>query len=310
MVKREVCCRSFGGTGWIDARDQILVRNEHFRVIAGRQTGRVMILDTRYDAGISLSLPDAGPPFPFKATESDPVIACESADGHLVVSVTGHSMTFRGVTRVMKLVIGESPMIRVSGQIIARDSGMVVPRLRQCVTAGYRHSETVIPTRDGIISHSDASFPFGLQDLPHDPAFYPETWCMLRYRRHIAGFVWTGKPDDIRFTEWKILMLNYHDIAIEPEKPWILPDSYLWVGPGDEQTVRDMWSGLSGRKSELQLQPQPLIGFDREIAPLIVQGRQTNQPAVPQPPGVFRIGVADPGRKSGRRTPSPGASLA
>lgn len=269
-IDRELCGTVFGGAGWMETKDLLRVRNGHFTATVNKHSSRITIIDNRHDAGISLSLPDAGPPFPFKSTEADPVFSCTGDNGRVVLVVTSDSSVFRGITRNLTLTIGESPLIRISGQITSRDSAMKIPRIRQAVTAGFRHSETVIPTREGIISHSDASFPFGPQDLPHDPAFYPEKWCMLRYRRNIAGFIWTGTPDDIRFADWKIATLNYHDTAIDPEHPWILPENYVWLGPGDELTMQNLWSEFSGDKPELHV--QPLIGFDREIVPLIVHG--------------------------------------
>lgn len=270
VIDREVCGTTFGGTGWAGFKHQILVRNTHFLVIIPKQTGRITIVDNRHDAGMTVWLPDAGPPFPFKPTESAAKFSCSMENGRVTVDVTSDSATFRGVTRTLRLTIGESPLIHISGGIATRDSAMVIPRIRQTVSAGFRHSETVIPTREGIISHSDSPFPFGLLDLPHDPAFYPETWCMLRYRRHIAGFLWTGSPDDIRFSEWKIATLNYHDTCIEPGQPWYMPDSYVWLGPGDELTMQNLWADFCGKTPGLRV--QPLIGFDRSIVPLIVRG--------------------------------------
>lgn len=275
VVRREICGRSFGGIGWVESKDQIIARNEFIQVIASRQSGRIMILDARYDCGLTVMLPDPGPPFPYKPSDSNPVISCKMENAQLIITVESDSSSFHGVNRMLKLTIGDSLLIHLSGHIITRESSLQIPSIRHAVSAGRFHSETVIPTRDGILSHSEAAFPFGPEDLSHAPGDYPESWFMLKYDRSITGFLWTGIPDDITFAEWKIVTLTYNDVTITPDRPWILPDSYVYIGPGDEKTIQNLWAGVSFKAPKLHV--QPLIGFDRSIAPLIVQGNETIQ---------------------------------
>jgi ribosomal protein S18 acetylase RimI-like enzyme len=273
VQKRDVCGCDMGQAGWVDSREKLIARNAFVTVIADRNTGRVMIFDRQSKCGFSAALPDAGPPFPFHSTEVNPDISCTRENGRLVLSVTSDSTAFRGVTRVMKLSLGDGPLIRLSGQIIARESRVLIPKIRQSVYGSMGHSETVIPTRDGILSHSEASFPFGQADLPVDPGFYPESWVMLRFKRSVAGFVWEEEPDEINWADWKFLTLTYHNVAVSPDKPWNLPDSHIYVGAGDVQTIQNLWADMSMKTAGLQV--QPLIGFDRAIEPLIAKGRQS-----------------------------------
>jgi ribosomal protein S18 acetylase RimI-like enzyme len=270
--QREICGRAMNETGWIDSREKIVARNAFVTVIANRVSGRIIIMNKHNRSALSVALPDTGPPFPFHSTEQNPVVSCHRRNGHLCLTVSSASTAFQGVTRVMDLYLGDGPLIRLSGRVTT-ETGVLIPQIHHSVYGANEHSETVIPTRDGIISHSDASFPFGKADLPDDPALYPESWFMLRFSGGIAGVVWEGKPEKITWADWKYLTLKYHDVTIGPNKPWTVPDLHLYMGPGDEKTVQNLWADVSLK--EPQLKVQPLIGFDREIEPLIVRGRET-----------------------------------
>ncbi len=179
------------------------------------------------------------------------------------ITLSADSERYKGLTILKEVTIyGGSPLIKIRYGFINNSELNREFKLQSRSWVEFWGSIYNIPIRGKIIRSPamEGDFPYWERDLPKNPKDFEERWLCFEFPKKgvSLGFLW----DEVEENEFGGGKANFiFPVKLEPFSiAWLKP-FYLYVGPGDWRTIREIWKSIYRNK----VKPDPYEKVSEEF---------------------------------------------
>lgn len=235
----------------IETSKSILVQNGFYLFTIGKLEGNVVVrpLSDRH-CSIGLLPIAAGPPYPNYGSDGKPVYAISRSDTQVTICMEAMSRQFKGVKAVQEFILNPSAVVSLDAWV--EFNGHKYPNLnvRQRVTEPGYLRQTVFPVGD--LGHAlDQQACHSIENhFNHSTLMSTEYWMVSRGVNCISGCFWKDRPCDPEFSAYYAVTTTAPISATPSEKSVKMPRTYFYAGPGNVETLRNLWRQFCDEKAE------------------------------------------------------------
>ncbi|MCL4532420.1 MAG: hypothetical protein M1582_04415 [Actinobacteria bacterium] len=223
---------------------EVRVEAATHRLVVDLRGGRCSLEDAStgaYLAGLRLA---AGPPFSWEAQSLVRHQATmEQHGGALTVRLWGTAPHLPAASVEHELTLFSNGLLRLATTITNTGVAPLEAQAAAGVWTGGNRETIALPTTQGLIVTSTPEFPDWDDPELYQPERFAEQWVTREGEGRVTGVLWS-QADRVEVGNWSLVELRQGKGPLASGERRVFPPVYCYAGPGDWQTIRQLWRAL------------------------------------------------------------------